>query len=220
MIVLLRLLAVVVVSLFAVLTPCDTILSRARKYPLSPGSLDQHPSRSLSSSQLQDRTAIRLLNTELTLNTPSRPSDQTAPISLHKRLTPQQQQALHRFRYLSISLIYMNSRSQSITNDMMGIGPSRSIAALKDMYSNVRSAAINEWAKLPEQSLVRIVCKQLILIILPPADRTVPWTLVEEIASTLFIMTAAGMGGLVTGWYPTIISTTVAWFYLAVIAPV
>ncbi|KAL8694773.1 MAG: hypothetical protein Q9218_000619 [Villophora microphyllina] len=91
---------------------------------------------------------------------------------------------------------------------------------LKRMYSQIRSAAINEWAKLPEQSSVRIVCGQLILTILPPADRTLPWSVVEEVAYSLFLMVSAGLGGLVTGTYLPIATSVAAWYYLQVIQPV
>lgn len=67
---------------------------------------------------------------------------------------------------------------------------------------------------------MRVVYGYLVFYLLPPADRTVPWSILEELAYTLLLMTAAGMGGLITGWVPVVAATTVTWFYLAVIAPV
>lgn len=91
---------------------------------------------------------------------------------------------------------------------------------LKNLYTQVRKAAINEWARLPEKSSLRIVFGKFIFILLPPADRTIPWTVVEEVAYALLLMVSAGLGGLITGTYLPMYSSVAAYYYLQVIAPV
>lgn len=92
---------------------------------------------------------------------------------------------------------------------------------LETMYTQIRDLAINNWAKLPEQSFIRILFGNLIFILMPPPDRTVPWSLLEEIASFLLLAAAAGADALIQGWIPIRLypNFVLVWFYLAVTAP-
>ena len=67
---------------------------------------------------------------------------------------------------------------------------------------------------------MKIVYGQLVFLLLPPADRTVPWSVVEEASYSLLLLVSAGLGGLVTGMYFPMVSSVVTLYYLQVIMPV
>ena len=121
--------------------------------------------------------------------------------------------------FLLVPTAYSGYRTASVIGNYFNVPSSLPIRYLEKMYTFIRNAAINQWSKLPEQSFVRVVFGKLIFIILPPADRTVPWDVVEELAYMLLVFTAATVDCFLAGWYPFMISSSVVWFYLAVIAP-
>ena len=98
--------------------------------------------------------------------------------------------------------------------------PSKFLQNLKSLYTEIRTSVINEWSRLPEQSQVRIVCGYLVFTLLPPADRTLPWSAVEEVAYGLLLMVSAGLGGLVSGTYLPVATSVAVWWYLQVVQPV
>ena len=148
---------------------------------------------------------------------------QPSSLSLHppsNPLTKRQQnfqQLWNKIRLGTLWIVWGVTRINAITDPAP---PSPFIQSLKNMYTQIRNAALNEWAKLPEQSSIRIVCGQLIFLLLPPADRTVPWTTVEEIAYSLLLMVSGGLGGLVSGVYVPIVTSVVTFYYLQVVMPV
>lgn len=106
-----------------------------------------------------------------------------------------------------------------ITSILNPSTPDKTITNLKKLYSDIRTSVINEWARLPEQSYVRIALGQIIFTLIPPADRTVPWSIVEEAAYALLLMVSAGLGGFISGMYLPIATSAATWYYLQVIAP-
>lgn len=208
-----RRLAILYTFVFPLIVTSNAIPSHSGTKPLAFDSPDQGPSQQLPSHQFEYRNQINPVTTE---TSPYHPFDldQSTKYPLAKR----QRLTIGRFRVATMFLLWSGYRLGTDFNTIPG-SQSEITLSLKKTYSEIRRAAINEWAKLPEQSYVRITCGQLIVIILPPADRTVPWTLVEEASYTLLLMTAAGLGGLVSGMYPAMIASTVVWYYLAVIMP-
>jgi len=207
-------LAILVTFLFTLITTSNAIPSPLEIEVRALGSPNQVHSQQLSPHQHQYRDQNSPVTTEISSYHSSEPDDLAlveSPLAKRQRLTQQ-------FRVATMFLLWSGTRLNSILNPSPH-SDGVVFQSLKNMYTQVRRAAINEWAKLPQKSYLRIICGQLILIILPPADRTVPWTLVEEVAYTLLLMTAAGMGGLVTGTYPVMAATGVVWYYLAIIAP-
>ena len=209
-----RHLAILYSILFALIAISKETPSRLVRGPPALDSLRQGHSQQLPSQQLQHRDLVRPVTTEISSYRSSQLNDQT----LENRLTKRQRLNLQRFRVATIFVLWAFTRTISLVNQSPHIEAS-TLQSLKNMYSQIRHAAINEWAKLPQQSVVRITFGRLIFTILPPADRTVPWTEVEEVAYTLLLLVSAGLGGLVTGTYLPIAASGVVWCYLAVIAP-
>ena len=138
---------------------------------------------------------------------------------LEKRQRLNAQQIWTRLRIGTLQIVWNIRRISALTNPDPS-PPGEFVQSLKNLYMQIRQSAINEWAKLPEQNYVRIVCGKIIFALLPPADRTVPWTMVEEIAYSLALMVSAGLGGLVTGTYVPIATSVAFYYYLQVIEPV
>ena len=123
-----------------------------------------------------------------------------------------------RIRLGTLWIVWSGTRLDAHTNPNPS-PPGKFIQSLQNMYTQIRKAAVNQWARLPPQSYVRVIYGQIILTILPPADRTVPWSAVEELAYGLTLMISAGLGGLVTGTYLPIGTSVVFYIYLQVIQP-
>lgn len=196
------------IFIFALIATSNAIPSRFGTEPPVLGTPDQGPFQQLSSHQIISVT------TEVSPYHPFAPDER----ALDRPLAKRQHRLIRQFRVATMFLLWTKTRRNAIV-DSTPHTDGVTFQALKTMYSQIRHAAINKWAKLPEQSFLRITCGQLIFIILPPADRTVPWTLVEEVAYTLLLMVAAGLGGLVNGMYAAVAATSVVWYYLAIIAP-
>lgn len=122
-------------------------------------------------------------------------------------------------RFVGINLWYPIYRIGSIIGSNHGVPSNPILQRIEYMYTRIRNAALTEWAKLPEQSIFRIVYGHLVFIILPPSDRTVPWSAVEEIAHWLLMVLATGAEFVMMGFYPFRVVTAVTWLYVAVVAP-
>ena len=180
--------------------------------------LDQSDVQGLESHQLAYRhQAIpSKIETSQFITLESAHSDFENSLDKRQRLTFDQ--LWSRLRIGTLWIIWSGTRLNALLNPDPS-PPGKFIQSLKDMYSQIRMAVINEWAKLPPQSYVRIICGRLILTILPPADRTVPWSEVEELAYGLTLMVSAGLGGLVSGTYLPVATSVVYYYYLQVIQP-
>ena len=124
-----------------------------------------------------------------------------------------------RLRIGTIYMVYSVTRVNSLANPNPS-PPDPFIQYLKEMYSDIRREALSGWARLPEQSYVRVVYGNIIFTVLPPADRMVPWSVVEEISYGLLLLVSAGLGGLITGTYLPMATSVAAWYYVQVIMPV
>ena len=91
---------------------------------------------------------------------------------------------------------------------------------LRNLYTFIWQNAVHEWAKLPEQSIVRITYGRIIFEVMPiPGEgKTVPWTYLEEVAHTLLIGLTAGLGMFFEGWV-SLAPVAVAWLYVVVSMP-
>lgn len=192
----------------------NVLPSRLGTEPPALGSPNQGPTQQLPSHHLQHRDQITPVTTEISPYQSFAPDDRAVESALAKR----QERLIRQFRVATMFILWSGTRLNSIINSSPH-ADGKVYQSLKNMYTQIRHAAINKWAKLPERSFLHITCGQLIFTILPPADRTVPWTVVEEVAYTLLLMTAAGLGGLVSGMYATVVATSVVWWYLAIIVP-
>ena len=91
---------------------------------------------------------------------------------------------------------------------------------LRNMYTFIWQKAVHEWAKLPEQSIVRITYGRILFEVMPiPGEgKTVPWTYLEEVVHMLLIGLTAGLIMFFEGWV-SLAPVTVAWLYVVVSMP-
>ncbi|KAI4185175.1 MAG: hypothetical protein L6R41_004284 [Letrouitia leprolyta] len=165
-------------------------------------------------SPILHRNSITLVGTDKSL-LPTLQPDYSS--TLYRSLQRREHPLLWQIRVGTLYMLHSFNRMSAILSPSE---PSATTKNLKKMYSDIRRAAINEWARLPEQSYIRVVFGQIVFTLLPPADRTVPWSIVEEVAYSLLLMVSAGLGGFVSGMYFPIATSAAVWYYLQVIAPV
>ncbi|KAL6716782.1 hypothetical protein ACLMJK_004694 [Lecanora helva] len=158
-------------------------------------------------------------STAVTLHSASTFDHRTSTTALAKRQRITFDQLWTHLRIGTLWIVWSKNRLNALTNPEIE-PPGKFLQSLKDMYSEIRRSILNEWAKLPEQSFIRVTFGRLVFTLLPPADRTVPWSVLEEAVYALLLMVSAGLGGLVTGTYLPIATSVAFYYYLQVIAPV
>ena len=216
-------LTLLVLLLFsALIAHIDAVPTQVLNQALPPERLKRHHLPDVWSSQLPDLEVIRpSTTTELILHRHSSRPLQNSVQYLEKRLQrgPRPVPNPLFIGFVFETVIYIGYRGCCILGSALGIESNPLLRLFENMYTRIRNAALNVWAKLPEQSILRITLGKLLFVILPPADRTVPWTLVEEVAHLLLLMTSAGMCFGMAGWYPTRVMNGVVWFYIFVTGP-
>ena len=216
-------LTLLVLLLFsALIAPVNAVPSQVKNQALPPERLERHHLPDVGSSQLPDLEVIRpSTTTELILHRHCSRPLQNSVQYLEKRLQRGPRPVLNPLfqGFVFETVIYIGYRGCCILGSALGIESNPLLRLFENMYTAIRNAALEVWAKLPEQSIVHVAFGKLLFIILPPADRTIPWTLVEEVAHLLLLMTSAGMCFGMAGWYPTRVMNGVVWFYIMVTSP-
>ena len=155
--------------------------------------------------------ATRPANSDLSLRQPAAISIRS---TLSKRIN-----LWDNLRLGTLYIVWSATRLNSLTNPSPS-PPDPYLASLKRLYTSIRRDALSTWTSLPERSYVRIVYGSIVFTLLPPADRTVPWSILEEVAYSLLLLVSGGLGGLVTGTYVQIATSVAFYYYLQVIMPV
>ena len=188
-------------------------------YQPSPLQTAQYDLASLLSQQRPDRDKTGLSTTEVKVYKPlQKPNPQARHFDKQLHV-PRQLRDTEIAHWGHVTFYYSTFRIWTIGWHNVGGPIPQPIRYLEEMYIQTRNRILYEWEKLPEQPLICLAFGYLVLSILPPAGRTVPWDVVEELVNMLRVMATTYLAGEYAGSYRNVAETIVVMFNLVIVAP-